>query len=210
MRFEEELAAVLPADLPHRAQVIAQCGRHLALIVETNRQFNLTRITDPREAAIKHVLDSLLPWRHFVSARHVLDTGSGAGFPGIPLSLVLPGIHFTLAESTGKKAAFLAAAVATLQLANVDVAHDRAERNAQSTRPQIITGRAFAPLPRSCILFADAVRAGARILLYKGPDARTEMLDAAAEARKAKVKMRIVERYDLPDGMGERTLVELA
>src|ERR1041385_9153622 len=90
MEFADELNLVLPADLPGRETVVCGAAKHLALIVEANRHFNLTRLVTPREAAIKHVLDSVMPWRLFLGARHVLDAGTGAGFPGIPLALVLP------------------------------------------------------------------------------------------------------------------------
>src|SRR3981189_3785117 len=102
MDFEAELANVLPPDLPHIAEVIAKGARHLRVIAQTNEHLNLTRITTPREAAIKHVLDSVIPWRLFAEASHVLDAGTGAGFPGIPLSLVFPEKQFTLSESIQK------------------------------------------------------------------------------------------------------------
>src|SRR5258708_27255137 len=91
----------------------------LERIVEASQHFNLTRILNPREAAIKHVLDSVLPWRLFAGAKHIADAGSGAGFPGIPLALVMPDTHFTLIESTQKKAAFIAAAIETLAMPHV-------------------------------------------------------------------------------------------
>src|ERR1700719_1178010 len=127
MPFENELNDVLPADLPHRGLVIAKTAEHLRLIEETNRQFNLTRITSPREAAIKHVLDSVMPWRLFEGARRVLDAGTGAGFPGIPLAVALPGVKFILSESIQKKARFVEAAVQALELGNVQVSSRRAE-----------------------------------------------------------------------------------
>src|SRR3979490_3079199 len=107
MPFEEELAHVLPPDLPQREDVIVRAARHLDLIVEANQYLNLTRITTLREAAIKHVLDSVMPWRLFAEEESILDAGSGAGFPGIPLALVLPEGEFLLAESIQKKARFL-------------------------------------------------------------------------------------------------------
>src|SRR6516165_5269101 len=100
--FAGELRRILPPDLPHRDSCIDGAARHLDLIVEANRHFNLTRIVSPREAAIKHVADSLMPWRLFSGAGHVADAGSGAGFPGIPLALALPETRFTLLESTQK------------------------------------------------------------------------------------------------------------
>ena len=113
--FADELRQLLPAGLPFREECIDGAARHLELIVETNQHFNLTRIVNPREAAIKHVVDSVLPWRLFQDAEHVADAGSGAGFPGIPLALVLPRVRFTLLESTQKKARFLESVVRELR-----------------------------------------------------------------------------------------------
>ena len=126
MPYEIELDRFLPEKIPHRQILIEKAARHLALIEEANRHLNLTRITDERAAVIKHVVDSVIPWRLFDQARGVLDAGTGAGFPGIPLAMVLPEVHFTLAESIGKKARFVRGAVETLQLLNATVEGRRA------------------------------------------------------------------------------------
>jgi 16S rRNA (guanine527-N7)-methyltransferase len=207
--YTEELDRALPHDLPHRQVVIAKTAQHLALIEEANRQFNLTRITGPWEAAIKHVLDSVMPWRLFVGARHVLDAGTGAGLPGIPLALVLPEVRFTLSESTLKKARFVEAAVEKLQPGNVKVEARRAEELARDGAFDIITARAVAPLERAVGLFAPAIAQGSRMLLYKGPDAGQEIAEAAAEARKRRIRMEVVLSYELPDSAGARTIVEM-
>ena len=210
MNFEEELSRVLPADLPWRAELIDKAARHLALIVEANTHFNLTRITNPREAAIKHILDSVAPWRLFAKAKHVLDAGTGAGLPGIPLAVLLPEVRFTLTESTQKKAHFVESAVQALALPNVTVNSRRAEEFLKEQPADLVTARALAPVIRALGLFAPAIRAGARVLLYKGPDAELEIAEAAQEARKRQVRVRIVERYELPDGLGARTIIEMA
>ncbi len=209
MTFAEELQQILPPDLPHREAVISGAARHLDLIVEANQHFNLTRIVSPREAAIKHVADSVMPWRLFSGAAHVVDAGSGAGFPGIPLALVFPETRFTLLESTQKKARFIESAAQALGLANVEVRPDRAEDWLKTHRAAIVTARAVAPLNRAVSLFAPALRGGARILLYKGPDAEAEIAEAAPEAAKRRVHLRVVERYELPDALGTRTIVEI-
>ena len=207
--FSEELNAVLPPDLPNRAFVISKSAAHLALIVEANKQFNLTRITSPREAAIKHVLDCVTPWRLFANAKHVLDAGAGAGFPGIPLALVLPQTRFTLGESIQKKARFLEAALAKLELPNVEIAAKRAEELKPPGGFDIVTARALAPRPRALPLLASALKSGATALLYKGPDVDQEIVDAATEAKKLHARMEVVMRYDLPDSLGTRTIVQI-
>ena len=205
--FESELQLVLPGDLPNRDSVVRGAARHLELIEEANRQFNLTRIVNPKEAAIKHVLDSVLPWRLFAGARRVLDVGSGAGFPGIPLALALPGVRFTLAESIQKKARFIDSTVADLQLTNVSVRPERAEDLLKTLSPDIVTARAVAPLGKALQLFAPALRKGVRLLLYKGPDAQQEIDEAAPIAKKLRVSTSVAYRYDLPESMGSRTVI---
>ncbi len=207
VHFEDALAKVLPADLPHRDIVIDKTSKHLELITEVNQHMNLTRITTPAEAAVKHVLDSVLPWRHFATASHVLDAGTGAGFPGIPLAIVLPEIQFTLSESIQKKARFVQSAIESLELPNVRVTPQRAE---EIPAPGLITARAMAPLSRAIVLFAPALKNGVRLLLYKGPEVETEIAEASIEAKKREIAMRILERYHLPDSLGSRTIVELA
>jgi len=204
--FEYELDEVLPADLPNRENVIQGAARHIDLIVEANKVLNLTRITTPREAAIKHVLDSVVPWRLFAGAKHVLDAGTGAGFPGIPLALVLPETRFTLAESILKKARFVDAALADLKLANAFVTPRRAE---ELSGVSVITARALAPIPKALALFRPALKDGARLVFYKGPDAEQEIADATDEARKFRVRMDVVMKYDLPESLGTRRIVEI-
>jgi 16S rRNA (guanine527-N7)-methyltransferase len=208
--FADQLAELLPQDLPNREVAIAKCARHLDLIVETNQQFNLTRILDEREAAIKHVLDSVIPWRWFAEAPQVFDIGTGAGFPGIPLAVVFPNIRFTLVESTGKKARFVEAAVLDLGLRNTSVMPRRAEEVLRARSNILVTARAVAPLSKALEWVGPAVRFGCRALLYKGPDADAEILKAAPGLRKHAAEARILEQYTLPDDLGSRTLVEVA
>lgn len=209
MTYEQELSQVLPPDLPHRDVVIAKAALHLSLIEEANQHFNLTRITGPREAAIKHILDSLIPWRLFSQAQHVLDAGTGAGFPGIPLSIALPEVRFTLAESIQKKARFVESALAKLDLPNASIEPRRAEEIVRDHRIDIITARALAPIPRALALFAPALKPGTKLLLYKGPDVDQEIADAAPDARKRRVHVEVILRYELPDEQGTRTIVEI-
>ncbi|HEY3838624.1 MAG TPA: 16S rRNA (guanine(527)-N(7))-methyltransferase RsmG [Bryobacteraceae bacterium] len=203
--YRQELEQILPQDLPNRETVVAKAAQHLALIEEANRQFNLTRITGAREAAIKHVLDSVMPWRLFAAARHILDAGTGAGFPGIPLALVLPDVQFTLVESIQKKARFVESAIGRLELTNATCTPRRAEEIVRELRPDIVTARAMAPVSRILTLFKPLPK----MLLYKGPDVEEEIAEAAAEARKRRVRIEIVMRYDLPESQGTRTIVEL-
>jgi 16S rRNA (guanine527-N7)-methyltransferase len=208
--FSGELNAVLPPDLPNRAFVIEKSAAHLELIVEANKVLNLTRITSPREAAIKHVLDSVMPWRLFAHATQVLDAGTGPGFPGLPLALVLPQIRFTLAESIQKKARFVEVALTKLELPNVGIVAERAEKLKRPGGFDVVTARALAPLSRALPLLAPLLKSGAAALLYKGPDIEQEIAEAALEAKKIHARIGVVMRYDLPDSLGTRAIVQIS
>ncbi len=203
--FEEELARVLPVDLPNRERLIEKAAQHLRLIASANQYMNLTRLTTPHEAAIKHIYDSVAPWQHFENAGRVLDAGTGAGFPGVPLAIVLPHVRFTLSESIQKKARFVESAVESLELPNVDVTSERAEQVAATQRVDVITARAVAPIARILDLFRKPLKQGARLILYKGPDVDAELTEAQA----CRACATVLCRYELPDGLGARTLLEL-
>ena len=206
VEFELELARVLPAELPHRDRLIEKGARHLDLISAANAYMNLTRIVSPEQAAIKHVYDSIVPWQYLQQFTRVLDAGTGAGFPGIPLAVVLPEVHFTLCESIQKKARFVDSAVETLELSNVRVSAARAEDVALNGCADVIVARALAPVARTVDLFRTALKRGMRLLLYKGPDVSAEL----AEAERSSITAELLCRYDLPDALGSRTLVELS
>jgi len=126
-----ELAAALESGgaalgLPLAATQRDQLLRLLDELQDWNARFNLTAIRDPRDMVVKHLLDSLSvqPW---LRGGRIADVGTGAGFPGLPLAIANPERHFTLIESTGKKARFVAHAAAVLGLSNVEVVNLRAE-----------------------------------------------------------------------------------
>jgi 16S rRNA (guanine527-N7)-methyltransferase len=203
--FEEDLARTLPADVPNRDRLIEKAGHHLRLIAAANEYMNLTRITSAEEAAIKHVYDCVAPWRCFAGAKRILDAGTGAGFPGVPLAIVLPEARFSLVESIQKKARFVDSAVDTLDLGNVHVFPERAEQVALAQRPDIITARAVAPLGKILDLFDKVLKNGTRLLLYKGPDVTEEL----SEADQKRFHAEVVFRYNLPEGLGTRTVVQV-
>lgn len=124
---------------------VATLERYLDLLEKWNRVYNLTAIRERSRMVTHHLLDSLAVLPH-VRGPRVLDVGSGAGLPGIPLAVASPALHVTLLESNHKKSAFLTQAVAELQLANVRVVAERVESWQTETRFDTIVSRAFAEL----------------------------------------------------------------
>jgi len=99
------------------------------LVVEWNKKFNLTAITEPRDFAIKHIIDSITFWNEdkLSDVEKIIDVGTGAGFPGIPIKIYKPEIKITLLDSLAKRVKFLMTAIDELDLKNISAVHSRAE-----------------------------------------------------------------------------------
>jgi 16S rRNA (guanine527-N7)-methyltransferase len=128
-------------DTPSQDRLI----RYLELMQTWNRVFNLTTITAPRDMVYLHILDSLMV-QPFLHGERLLDIGTGAGLPGIPLAIVNPGRQWILLDKNSKKTRFLTQAVAELELANVAVIHSRSEDFQPAQCFDSILSRAFGTL----------------------------------------------------------------
>lgn len=118
---------------------------YLALLVKWNKAYNLTAMTDPDEMVTRHLLDSLA-LAPFIDGQRILDVGSGAGLPGIPLAMAFPGKNVVLIDSNGKKTRFLAEAKRVLSLANVEIVQGRVENYLPPIAFDIVVSRAFSHL----------------------------------------------------------------
>ncbi|MFM7432940.1 MAG: 16S rRNA (guanine(527)-N(7))-methyltransferase RsmG [Gammaproteobacteria bacterium] len=148
----------------------AMASRLLALLDELarwNRSYNLTSITARAEMITHHLLDSLAVWP-LLAGERIIDVGTGAGFPGLPLAIVAPTRHFTLLDSNGKKVRFVAHAARTLGLANVEPLHARAETYAPTKVFDTVVARAFAPLGELVKQVAGLCGPATRVLAMKG------------------------------------------
>lgn len=152
------------------------------LLLKWNRTYNLTALKDPEQMLVQHLLDSLaiLPW---VAGPELLDVGSGAGLPGIPLAIARPDLRVTLVDAVQKKAAFQRQAAIELGLANVEARHARVE--ALSGQYGIITARAFAELAEFVRLTRPLLASGGRWLAMKGQLPERELASLPADVRVA-------------------------
>lgn len=180
--FSERLTAV---GVTIGAEKLVRIGDFLARLVAMNASMNLTAISDPDEVWTRHALDAatLLPGLATLpEGAKVLDVGSGGGVPGIILAIARPDLHFTLAEATTKKAAFLVDVAAALGLTNVSVRAERAEKLATTELAgafDAVTARAVGKLEVLLPWTAPFARPGGRLLLIKGERAGQELVDAA-------------------------------
>ena len=175
--FEEGLAA-LGVDLPAPAR--EQCMALLRLLETWNRHFNLTALRTPAEMVTGHLLDSLAVLPHLPPGA-LLDVGTGAGFPGLPLAIARPDTRHVLLDSNLKKTRFVQHAALELNLAKVEVVRSRAEDFRPPTPFPVVIARAFAPLPRLLRLLGHLCAPGGRVFALKGPAAAAELTDLPAD-----------------------------
>ena len=148
---------------------------YLALMVRWNRAYNLTTVDQPAEMVSRHLLDSLSiqPW---LVGRQVLDAGTGAGLPGVPLAVACPERQFLLVDSNGKKIRFLRQVRRALKLDNIEPVHGRLEDLPDDLQPDCITARALAPLERLVVWHRRWLDQGACLLAMKAQLAENERL----------------------------------
>jgi len=182
-------------------------------LLEWNQRINLTAISEPEEIRRKHFLDSfscLLAWRETPPGR-LIDVGSGAGFPGLPLKLIYPAMRLTLVESVGKKASFLRHMVDALHLEGVEVLWTRAEETGQAAahreKYDWAVARAVAELPILAEYLLPLVRIGGSMLAQKGPAGPAEANKSGHAFKILGGKLRQLIPIELPGVAEERFLV---
>lgn len=159
---------------------LASFEKYAELLIEWNQKMNLTAITEKKEIAVKHFIDSLslLTVIDLPKGASLIDIGTGAGFPGIPLKIMRPDLHVTLLDSLNKRLLFLQAVCQALHL-DCTLQHARAEEFGQKPefREQFdyATSRAVANLPALCEYCLPYVKVGGSFLPMKGPDGPSEL-----------------------------------
>lgn len=203
-----------------------QFALHARELLKWNRKINLTAITDPQEVAVKHYLDSIAPIRFLPRAASLLDIGSGGGFPGIPLKILMPGLAVTLIDASRKKVSFLAHAGRLLNLDRFQAVHARvedlvrrsprrAERQAAAAGTStdslpgsfgLIVTRALASLDEFLSLGLPVLAEGGVMVAFKGRMSEEEIDFGRISRAGLSVT---VHRYELPYLRFERSAVIL-
>jgi len=195
------------------AQQISAFDFYEKELLEWNEKFNLTAIRDKEGIRVKHFLDSLTCIKEFktIVPNRLIDIGTGAGFPGIPLKLLFPAMQLTLVESVGKKAGFCKNVVEKLELDNVEVLTLRAEEIGQSIKYREkydwAVARAVAALPILLEFLLPLVRIGGGALAQKGESAHAEAQMAEKACQILGGKLQHISNLTLPGVAEEHFLV---
>lgn len=183
------------------------------LLVEWNEKINLTAITQQNEIAVKHFIDSIsvLKYADIKKNLSVIDIGTGAGFPGIPLKIMRDDINLTLLDSLNKRLVFLDNVCSSLNI-NAKLIHSRAEEGSQKTeyreKYDIAVSRAVANLPSLCEYCMPYVKVGGVFISMKGSDGENELENAKNAISVLGGKTDRVETLTLPDG-STRTVITI-
>lgn len=157
---------------------------YLALLLKWNSAYNLTAVRDPEQMVTRHLLDSLAVAPHF-SGEHVIDVGTGAGLPGVPLAVMFPGTRFALLDSNGKKTRFLFQVKTALRLDNMEIHHARVESFRPPELFDAVVSRAFASLADMAAGCRHLLAPDGRLLAMKGayPEEELAALGPAWQVR---------------------------
>jgi 16S rRNA (guanine527-N7)-methyltransferase len=177
-----------------------------------NIRLNLTAITSENEIAIKHFIDSLHLAPYVFDEDYMLDVGSGAGLPAIPLKIVKPATVMLSIDAVAKKINFQRHLIRILSLGRIEALHTRAEDlcKAYANNFSIITSRAFTRLDRFVSVAAPLLASGGRIIAMKGADVEDEIAASSDKLKELGFAVSTIHRYSLPSNMGDRSLVILS
>ncbi len=214
----------MPSNAPLIGNIVAQKAKEMQLLlspqeinsfemyaaelIKWNSKVNLTAITDDKEIAIKHFVDSLALAPHITPADRMLDIGSGAGLPIIALKIISPETVMVSVDAVAKKIHFQRHIIRLLNLQKIEAIHARIEALHKTHRHSfsIITSRAFTRLDRFVTLAAPLLAEGGMLIAMKGDLAEHEITESEKHIHENGFIISRMQRYTLPYGMGERVL----
>ena len=201
---------------------IDQFAIHALELMKWNQKTNLTAITDPLEVAVKHFLDSIVPVNIIPSNASLLDIGSGGGFPGIPLKIILPSLSVTLIDASRKKVSFLKHIIRILELKNIDALNIRAAEFANkpgiAKTFDVIISRALSSMTSFALSALPFLKKEGVIIAMRGnvSDDDIQLLRSSVNKRHAMLMDEDTEafelnvkRYSLPYLKSDRSVVSL-
>lgn len=212
--FLEEMKAnlgVLNLDLTE--EQIRNFYDFMNLLIEKNKVMNLTGITEPKEVILKHFIDSLTVLKDINENDSVIDVGTGAGFPGIPLKIAKNSLEVTLLDSLNKRINFLNEVIENINLDKIKTIHGRAEDFGQNAeyreKYDVAVSRAVAPLNILLEYMLPFVKAGGICICMKGSNCDEEIENAKNAIEILGGKIEKIEKFNLPNSDNNRTILTI-
>lgn len=185
--------------------------KYMNLLIEWNEKMNLTAIIEPNEIILKHFIDSITILKDIKDGSTVVDVGTGAGFPGIPLSIMNPTLKITLVDSLNKRLIFLQDVINELDLKNVELVHARAEEFGRNKKYRekfdIATSRAVANLATLSEYLLPLVKINGKVISMKAGNASQEIEDAKKAIKTLGGNINNIEEFNLPQSDIGRTII---
>lgn len=190
---------------------ISQFETYFNFLVEENQKYNLTAITSPEDVVLKHFIDSVLPYKDISINSSVVDIGTGAGFPGLPLKILRPDIKLTLVDSLQKRINFLNQLLTLLNIKDVETVHARAEDFIKIKREKfdIAVSRAVAAIPTLAEYLIPFVKIGGKIFMYKGINLDEELKIGQKAIQILGAKQEKILNFSLKEIESERKILIL-
>ena len=211
-RFKEEmLEKSRDLDVRFSVEQIDKFYKYMNLLIEWNEKINLTAIIEPSEIILKHFIDSITILKELKDGSTVVDVGTGAGFPGIPLSIMNSTLKITLVDSLNKRLIFLQEVIKELKLENVELIHSRAEEFGQNKKYRekfdISTSRAVANLSTLSEYLLPLVKVNGKVISMKAGNAQEEINTAQKAIKTLGGKIEHIEEFNLPSSDIGRTII---
>ena len=198
-------------DFHFSVEQLEQFFEYMNLLIEWNEKMNLTAIVEPNEIILKHFIDSITILKEIDNSSKIIDVGTGAGFPGVPLRIMNPTLNVTLADSLNKRLIFLQEVINKLELKNVEIIHARAEDLGQNKKYResfdIATSRAVANLSTLSEYLLPLVKKEGKVISMKAGGAQEEIESAKKAIKILGGKIERVEEFKLPQTEIERTII---
>ncbi len=212
IEFKEEINKYLKEiNIELEEGKIEKFYKYMNLLIEWNKKINLTAIIEPKEIILKHFIDSIMINTYIKEKATIIDVGTGAGFPGIPLKILRDDIEVTLLDSLNKRIIFLDEVIEELKLEKIKTIHGRAEDYANNIEYRekfdIATSRAVANLATLSEYLLPFVKIGGYDISMKGSDVESEVIEANTAIIKLGGKIEDKKYFRLPNSDIERNIM---
>ena len=185
--------------------------KYMKLLIEWNEKINLTAITEENEIILKHFIDSLTVLKYINQTDRIIDVGTGAGFPGIPIAIMMPNTKITLLDSLNKRINFLNDVIKELELKNIETIHSRSEDCGKDISKReyydIAIARAVANLTTLSEYLLPFVKIGGKMICMKGSEVGEELKNADFAIKELGGEITLKDEFCLPNSDIKRNII---